>query len=337
MNIIERIIVPEIFKLKSPIKNIHYYSYAETISQEEVFGVDINNKYKYIIEFDIKEDKYFKLLSKSNFSNINYHNISIKDDNGVELLYRKMLFPHVKLFIHFIEKNNIIIFYVNKIYFYLIKWKIENILPPGIHLRNLTYMLLLKDGILSLHASAFATDKNKACLIFGLPNTGKTMTVLRAMEDSAYYLSEDVSVVKDGFVYSTPYTATNYHNKFKWLGPFSYFISPKIPLSFNFKGKILPKAKLKYTIIIEPSQKEEIIKISAKDVLEKILLLNKYVFDWSNDKLILLKLYYLNKSYLDIINTEKELIKYNIKNSKTFIVRTNDPAKIYDMIKSILQ
>ena len=114
MNMIEQIIVPEILKLKSAIKNIHYYSYAETISQEEVFGVGRNNnKYKYIIEFDIKEDKYFKLLAKSKFSDTNYHNISIKDNNGVELLYRKMLFPHVKLFIHLIKRDNIIIFYGN--------------------------------------------------------------------------------------------------------------------------------------------------------------------------------------------------------------------------------
>lgn len=336
MKKIEKIIIPEVLKLRTFTENLHYYAYAEKIPKEDIFQ---NTNFECVIEIESKKNQYFKLLLLNYKNNPKFSDIYLisRRSRDIELLYVKKLYPYGNIFAHLIEHKNMINFYINILYFYLIRWKIENVLPPGICLRNLTYMLLLKNKFLSFHASSFAIDKDCACLVFGPPKIGKTLTVLRAMEDGMYYLSEDISVVKDGFIYSVPYTATHHHvSKFRLFGPVTYFIPAKTPLGLKFRNRILSKARLKYVFILEHSQKQKIIEIPMEKAIKKILILNRLVLNYLDDILVLSKLYFLGRSHNYIEHIEKILIENILKKSKVFILQTKNPINIYPMIKSTI-
>jgi len=336
---IERTVIPDILKIVSFTKNLHYYSYAEHMSEE--FFPQSGYKYKVIV--DLKSESYFKHLLKKvpspttlQYSNIVY--LLARTKNNIELLYTQRLYPYGRLWAHITEGKDRLMFYINPLYFYGIRLRIENILPPGIHLRNLTYLMLLKNGILSLYASSFALNEKEGCLILSPPNVGKSVTVSNAAQDGMFYLSEDISIVKNGYIYSVPYTNTYSHrlSKMKYLGPISYFFPSTTPFSSKFKDNILPKSRLKYIFILEPSSTNEITTIPLEVAIRKIQLLNEIEFNYHCDRIILSRFYLLNEDISDTKKIERDIIEKIIKQANIFLVKAKNPQHYYQLIKSVI-
>lgn len=192
------IIVPHVVRLQSNVKKIIYYSIGYSLHKyfnntksvvELAFKVVDDDKIKRPSELEQRFDYFFGRY------------------NTQKIYYQHPLFSNLEpLKMIFDYYGRIPTLRVNRSYFKLAKYKFENVVPPGVHLMNLTLVELLKKNYLTLHCAAFACQKsNKVSLIFGASNTGKSYTTFSATKDGHSFLSEDMTVVGKKYAYSTPY------------------------------------------------------------------------------------------------------------------------------------
>jgi len=331
----KRSIIPEIIKLYSNTPRIHYYSFAELFSDDLIK----DGKCSFKIFFDIKPTKYFKKLFNANYSMyIRYSDcvyLRLKGEK-TDILYRKRIYPFGELFLHIFIDTNLISLYVNSFYYSVFKMRVENVLPPGIHLKDFTYLKLLLNDFLPFYASSFASDENDGSLIIAPPNVGKSLTVMKAVENGFYFLSEDISIVnmKNLNIHAIPYTSTFYHEttKRKYLGPLGYFFPTmdvkKVGEHFINRG--LLTSKLKQIFILENGKTKL---FSKGNKITDILNINKYKFNYRSNIVINALLYNWG------INLEEiEYSKYSELINKIDVIKiiADSPVKYFNIIKGYL-
>ena len=344
MKKISRVLFPGVLNIISNTTKIHYFSFAEDFS-EELF----NTSGKLKIEFYIKSQKYFKELKKKD--GLFYFSDEIKvfnnENNIMSLFWKKRIYPIGSLYANCIIHPNNIILEVSKFYYNSIKFKIENLLPPGIILKDLTYLLLILSNYLPVHSSSFAIDEKEAFLVLAPPNVGKSYTVMQAVKDGFYFLSEDISIVdKYGNIYPVAYTSTYTHevSKLKYLSLLAYYLPQKAePMGKKYKNKLLEYSKIKKIFILEPYKEKSIKHLkkaftystNKEEIVAKILTLNKDEFKVFNNKIIL-SYFYLTNSMSEFNNLELELIENLVENVEDIIlIKSPVPKYFYEIIKKI--
>lgn len=340
MRYIDRCIIPSVLKIKSSKTKIHYYSFAEDISAE-IFRC---NQYNIMIEFYTKPSSYFKQLSTG--SNKEYFSKEIvieNNENGLSLLWRKKIYPVGTIYSHLKIFNNRVLLEVNNFYYSIIKFKIENLIPPGLVLRDLTYLTLISNNYLPLHSSAFAIDEKKAFLILAPPNVGKSYTVMKAGEAGFRILSEDISLVNlYGTVFPVLYTSTYIHEvtKLRYLSLLSYYIPYRVKPIIDKSYDTLQRSSIYKIFILEHSRKNSVIylkkgnqfNINKKDIVAKILALNRDEFKIYSNKLIT-AYFYITNSLLKFNELEVRLIHNLIDNVKDIVLIK--AVSVYDFFKEI--
>ncbi|GEM_PF-2243090 len=331
----QRVIVPEVISIHSNSPKIHYFSFGEFF-YEDLFPYT-NCCIK--IFFDFKPRKYFiDLLNEYGDGKCTKYSDSVFlkgiDTNSLSTIYRKKA-GFVDLFMLTKISQDRIELYVNKHYYSLFKLRIENVVPPGLHLRDITYLKLLLNDFLTLHASAFATSEDEGYLVLAPPNTGKSFVVTKLAEDGFKLLSEDLSVVnlRDLCIHAVPYTATFYHetSKLKYIAPLSYYIPVRRKvLGELFKGKIIPKAKLKKIFILEYGRQPVFDRVDEDSALVEILNLTRNEFNLRSNLVINAILYHQK---LDLESIEKEKFSRLIKRIDVIKIRANSPYEYLDIIK----
>ncbi|MEM4680608.1 MAG: hypothetical protein QW038_02325 [Nanopusillaceae archaeon] len=192
-------IVPGIFRIKSNINYIPYLYFGENLSN--FFKV---KKSRISVVFKVCNNFSYKSNFKQKF-HFCYGNFGKKEIYYERPLARKI---RAKLLLKDLERNTKI--YVNKSYFRLVKFKVDNLYPPGIHLTDILSTKLLKNGLSHSHSACISID-NKAILIFAPPDTGKTITTFLALKNGFNFISEDITIVDKKYAYSCPLTSTFYH------------------------------------------------------------------------------------------------------------------------------
>ena len=325
------VLIPNLVVIHSNCSKIHYFSFGEII-EPNLFN---NTPCKYDLIFDIKPRKYFAMIKDRNFEYEYSDSIRISLDDEINLIYNKNI-GITKIFMYISMSGDTISVFVDKLYYLLFKLKVENILPPGVHLRDLLYMKLVFDKYIPLHSASFAINKNNGFLILAPPNTGKSLTVSLLANNGFKVLSEDIAVLdlEKLEIYSAPYTATMLHelSKLKYLPLLSYYL-PKRLKSFGeiFKKNLIPRAKLKKIFILEKSKGKE--EKRKKDYLVKILNLTRNEFNIRSNPVINSILYYLRK---DIESYEYDKIYKLVNKVDVIILRAKDPFEYYNMLVDML-
>jgi len=325
-----RVIIPDIVTIHSNFSKIHYFSFGETFKSNLFDYIPC----KYDLVFDIKPRKYFMRIKERKFECKYSDSINLSLNDNINLIYNKNI-GITNIFMYITVSNNTISLFVDKLYYLLFKLKIENILPPGIHLRDLLYMKLVFDKYIPLHSASFAINNN-GFLILAPPNTGKSLTVSLLANNGFKVLSEDIAVLdlEKLEIYSVPYTATMLHelSKLKYLPLLSYYL-PKQLKSFGeiFKKNLVPKAKLKKIFILEKSKEKK--EKRKKDYLIKILNLTRNEFNIRSNPVINSILYYLRK---DIESYEYDKIYKLVNKVDVIILRAKDPFEYYNMLVDML-
>jgi len=337
MNIKEYIVSPSLIKIASNVSFIHHFSFGRDLSHGlfEVEGREL--EFKFVVERDIGKHKEFDekfefYLGKKNCS---------------EILYERPipLRQTAKMLVKF--KKSGIEMIVNKAYYNIVKFKIENIYPPGIHLDDLITTELLKHELSPISCSCIS--KNGKCyLIAAPPDTGKSLTCFLATKRGYSFISEDIAIIDKNYAYSV-LTDTFLHflheNKilprvykaFIRETPIAYFLKPpKVNFKKIFKNtKFEKKSRIEKIFILEKGEKG-MQELNKEEMFRKLLLMNRNKFSYFNNPLLMAYSYFNPTFDLSaLMKKEEELLKTIVYKCDGFIVRSNNAKDYIDFIENV--
>jgi hypothetical protein len=101
---IKRSIIPNIVNVTSNTNNIHYYSYGENIKEKIFQDGDAKVEVKFLLE----DNKYFedKLKNSKTVSTFSDCIFFLGVGKKIDLIYKKIIYPYGKLYIHLIQDKN---------------------------------------------------------------------------------------------------------------------------------------------------------------------------------------------------------------------------------------
>lgn len=304
------IISKEIVKISSNVNSIPYFSFGENL----LHVINSNNGFaKFRIQFIVKDDINIdkNLLCKFHFYFGNKNNKTIYYE-------RRLLFDKFIIKMLFKEIKNDFKIIVNKSFYRLIRFRIETINPPGIHLTDALTIKLIQNNLTPLHTSAI-TKNNKGTLFFGPPDCGKSLTAFLSLNQGYNLLSEDCAITNGKVVYSCPLTSTFKYSIDK--NNMKKKIINKIPILCYYSNKssirymeylkknihFENRAYIKNIFILDNGT-TSITKIDKKEALRRILILNRNAFSYYKNSFIL-SLAYFNKE-IDINKLMKKKKPY---------------------------
>jgi hypothetical protein len=321
------VLIPEkiSISLDSKINTIHYFPLGECLSdnilehKEEKFHLDLSIVSNSSDVFKIKNPVH-----------------STKDYEITEKLFyfrKKHYFLDLRMLIENANSDSIKIF-INKQYWRLIKYRIENINPVGIQLTDLLILKAIKNDDLIIHgASLFNRKANRAFLIMAPPAAGKTYTLSTLLQNESYqYLGEDVSYYdsQNNKLYCVPFSSSWGHHK-NYL-PFFYKYTNVINI-FG-KNKIKEKSDLKRIYLLEHGPEDRIKKIPVDTwLLDKILNLQRNTFSYSSNPLLRTFDYFLGGLGIEYLyRKEISLFEKMLKDKEIYLVS----AANYDNFHKII-
>lgn len=237
----------------------------------------------------------------------------------------------------------------NKNYLRFIRFRFNNLHSPGYLLTDLVCALLLNKGLCPLHCSGFSIDDHTVAVV-APPNTGKTLTTMRAVFDAgASFLSEDLGITDGENFYSCPWTSTfRYYDELSmsWilrmrmkliriLPPAELIPVPgdsrKID-SYIKKDRIASHKRITHLAILarRPGGVEVLDKERA---LKMILNLNHYEFKYANNPMLTAYSYFNPEFDIhDAVKHEQQILAKLINQSTCFLVQSEEPTKFADLI-----
>jgi hypothetical protein len=270
--------------------------------------------------------------------------------NNSELVYSRQLFRILKIESRLCNLDTLHpSLMVNSSYHNLIRLNIESLTPAGVHLSNIIFVKLIESSFVALHGAAIANDMGSV-LIVAPPESGKTLTVLCAIARGFSYLSEDIAVLREGEVYSVPYTTTVSHQlnvrsglRFRVINIlglnvlYGSLIKPPNILQWMTRNFIKKRAPLKCVTFLRYGD-ENIIELDPDNALQRILAINRQEFKYSSDPMLLANYYFTGTPDLDnIADKEALLIAKNIQNIPCYEIMSNDPRYFINLIEKTLK
>ena len=238
---------------------------------------------------------------------------------------------------------------VNKTYYKFIKSKIDNTFPPGVHLADTLSLLLLKNNYIPLHCAAISSN-NEGIVLAAPPDTGKSITTMLAVKRGYGFLSEDIAVADDKYVYSNPQTTTFYNIPgfktnhslrqmlFRFLAAYTptpgYFVRPPTARIYDIMKdvKIDLKAPIKYIFILAKGR-DTLEELDSKEALRRILIINRNEFSYHKNTLLFAYSYFNRSLNINaLMQKEERLIENMTSKVKSYLVQSADAANFINII-----
>jgi hypothetical protein len=238
---------------------------------------------------------------------------------------------------------------VNKTYYKFIKSKIDNTFPPGVHLADTLSLLLLKNNYTPLHCAAISSN-NEGIVLAAPPDTGKSITTMLAVKRGYGFLSEDIAVADDKYVYSNPQTTTFYNIPgfktnhslrqmlFRFLAAYTptpgYFVRPPTARIYDIMKdvKIDLKAPIKYIFILAKGR-DTLEELDSKEALRRILIINRNEFSYHKNTLLFAYSYFNRSLNINaLMQKEERLIENMTSKVKCYLVQSADAANFINII-----
>lgn len=328
-------IAPDLISIKSNVDHIHYYSFGTLYNYS-------NTKTKIDLEFYVCKD-----IDLPKNINKKFHFYYAFDEENL-IYYERPLLMGITAKLLMTETQNGFKIIVNEAYNKYVRLRLDNILPPGVHLTDLTCISLLKINFAPLYSASISLD-DECVLIVGPPKSGKTILCLWAANNNFKFMSEDITIIDGEYAYSCPFTATFLHKEFaKHSPPFPYINKvPEFLLYFLNQKKnklnnqisnynLQKKSKISKIIVLGKGE-AGVQKMGINESFEKILLLNRYRFSYSVNPLLLAYSYLTDfNGITNLMKLEEELIKKTINNSDTYYVTAEDSTEYPNLMNKIL-
>jgi hypothetical protein len=258
----------------------------------------------------------------------------------------------LKLYLKDLLKNAKLV--VNSTYFKYVRFKLDSVYPPGVHLADILIINLLRLGYAPVHCAAVCSKEEGGVLLFAPPDTGKTLTTFAALKRGFHYLAEDIAFVDSESVYANPHTATFLHNKafraqyaktngdpisslLRKLPIFSsYAKAPALSMSRISKDfQIDQEAPIRKVVILDRG-KSGAEKITKEEMARRILIINRNEFSYHKNALLFAHSYF-NPAFelFKMMEKEEKIINTMVSKADCFLVKANDPKDYIDQVVSL--
>jgi len=258
----------------------------------------------------------------------------------------------------------------NKYLYNIVRLRIGDVYPPGVHLNTLTYLKLLEQDNLTLHGAALDKNNN-AILLLAHSNVGKTLTSFLLTRNGFKLLGDDILVVNipELLVYSVPYAQTFHHNTFVlrellkegYIGTLSYLRikialkianAPIVPFYLNINSppsgiycwmnnnhKTISKLKAIFILkrSIDNAKKYMCVDEDLSDIAVELARINHIEFKWLHDPIVhsLDIIERKSRSHYELLKRELHLIENLLRRTQVFIVNSNNPFDYHRIISKI--
>lgn len=344
---IEVIVVPELLKIKTQsflASNFCYHTFNHFANHL----VDILNNTNYTKtrlsgEFDVVKD-----IKRPD--DWNRYGLYLVNPEANKIYFeRKLLGNTIKLLYE--DEGDTFRLTCNKKYYNWIRFTIGGgLFPPGLILQNIVTVKLLERSYVPIHCAAISKD-GEAIILPAPPDTGKTITVLSALETGFNFVSEEVAVVDSKRnIYSCPLTATYakylsgrrdrlYSAIAEKIPIFPFFVKQPTSNIINFlrKIKIDKKAKIGYIVLLERGE-SEVLEANKDVVLQKVLAMNRAEFPFYHDPLLSAYSYFNTTLDLHkIVIREKKIISSIVDEVKCFVIKSKNPKEYINLLIDVLK
>ncbi|MBH0230801.1 hypothetical protein [Halobacillus yeomjeoni] len=335
-------------KLLAVKTNVHEFnwSFGSAMPQinEEEFDLHLIRLEVIVEDFELPED-----LGERESFHYFYH---IPESNG--MIYVRDLVFNKKLMWKIVNANtshpSLVI---NPAYHKYVKFRFINLHSVYELLTDLAAFLLLKEGYAPLYGAAFELN-GRTTLTFAPPNTGKTLTSMKACTDfEAGYISEDLSITDGEHIYAVPWTCSYRPSTFrssssasKWkekcfeIFPILELLKNKRPSLihiWNQSNRIVHRSKCSQIFVLEKSPNISMEARDSKEIYRKVLQLNGYRFHYMKSPL-LAAFTYFNPSFTleEAYRNEMNIIKSLVENAdRSFVLQGPDASDYMNSIQGV--
>lgn len=319
------VIVPEILSVEYPekLKFLGYFGIGE-ILQKKIFPLG-TEKVNFKINITSHPEKFLedKYEQFSTYFKITQNDIFYE---------KKYLGLHCKMLIKNLNSDEITV-YVNKTYLNVVKLRMDNLYPVGIHMMDIFLLNILKKGDLVIHGASLYNEKDKGSfLLIAPPDTGKTYSTAKLVEKGYKFLGEDLSYysAEQDSLMCVPFTSTWGHHFSKSTFNISswpivgWFFTHKKEIVTDLFGEnsLVAKGKLKRVYIIEKSDCNSLEKVELNDdFIHKVRVVQRNEFTYFKN-MLLRAWEYVNGGNIDeIITKEDDSFKKLLSQKELYLVK----------------
>jgi len=341
------IVVPGLFSLTTNVDYIFHFILGPFMYKFFSKGKTRLN-FSYIVKKDIKKPP--KLNTKLEY---------FWGKNGDKRIYYEHPFlGRIKLKMLVEKQGNSFNFLVNRFYYKYIKFIVGRVWTSGLYLQDAAALSLSSIGFAMIHGACVAKG-GQGILIFGSPKSGKSLTAFSLFKKGHKLLCDDCSILDSNSVYATSSRSSyflkyfsrmkngwrqkyyNFFSKIPVIGLVLFCFAPQSPPSLNSFRKFLDnnrleeRAKIKKVFILERGE-NKVEKITPKDALRRILILNRASSFHYNDTFLQALFYFNPEININFITTNEEKIVSSIVNqADCYLLQANDPRKYSEYIECV--
>lgn len=335
-------LVDKLLFVDTNVNNIYYFSYAPLL--DAIIKGDSKYGVRFIVDKDIQKPEV--LTQKFDYF--------WGGKNKKRIYYEHPILPGFKAKMLLDMSTEVYSITVNDAYYRLVRYRFENVWPPGQHLANLVTVTLLQKNMLTLHSAAFSDKKtHEGYLIFGASNTGKSLTTFAALEKGYAYHSEDLTIADKNSLYTTPLISAQSSmlpNKNVSL-QYNLFVNnltginmilPRMRTRSSFRDffeshDVSRVSKVSKIFILEKGV-DSISALAGREALRKMLILNRLELCYSRDHLLLAYSYFNDSLDIDyMLQVERKLIQEVVFNAECFLVMSLFPNRYIELIEKIVK
>ena len=284
---------------------------------------------KCLVKFDICQ-KPEKQLTQLNLCNKKFQAYSWNNDNKT-ICYRRKLPLNIEIGYNISICRNDITVEIGKNYYTFIKNRTMNLHGMYYLLSDVANIVLLKNGLITLYASAiFYEPFKKGIVNFAAPNTGKTFTATRLCAMEGYSLVGEDIVICDGYkAYSCPWTC-------------SYRKNNNLSDSAGSFGRVNQSHQIKFndecdiTDLLIFSIGNKTFEKKAESNLRYISILNGYLFNYYSSPIVKILGYFDESYYMNWNTYADEILENLIKQCECRLLQSDKseefPTKLHEIV-----
>ncbi len=241
-----------------------------------------------------------------------------EEDNTIR--YRRTFFSKFDIAYNLKISGNTVYAEFGEHYYKFVKNRVMNLHGVYYLLADLANIMLLKNGFLTLYASAVYYEPKEKCIaIFAPPNTGKTCTASKLCENEGYkFVGEDIAISDGKKVYSCPWTCS-YRKGNRRIR--------KCEQSVELEQQSI------LTDIAVLSLGKEDTHTDRTQILKRLRVLNGYLFNYFSSPIVKILGYFDDEYYKEWNEDAKTLLKTITDTCNCYEIKTENNTNFTDLLR----